>query len=256
MNTLSTEIKKNYMILTLDRGTANPINQEMVNELRATLAEVEKDDAIKGLILTGKSPFFSAGLDVIELYGYDKEEIKTFWYNFAGLTSDLVKFSKPLIASITGHSPAGGCVLAVCCDYRVMAAGNFRIGLNEIPVGITIPSNIYELYSFWIGKRLAYQYLLEGKLILSEKALEVGLIDEMVAPEKVLERAEKKMKNYLSFPSNAWKESKANFKRELIAKLSGDVERVFEPTMRQWWSAEGRFALKMVVDMLNAKKGN
>jgi enoyl-CoA hydratase/carnithine racemase len=254
MNTINTEIKKNYMILTLNRGTANPINQEMVTELRATVAEAEKDDKIKGLILTGKSPFFTAGLDVIELYGYDKEEIKNFWYDFAGLTSDLVKFSKPLISSITGHSPAGGCVLAICCDYRVMAEGNYRIGLNEIPVGITIPTNIYDLYSFWIGDKLAYQYLLEGKLILAEKALEVGLVDEVVPVEKVLERAEKKMKNYLSFPANAWKESKANFRKGLISKLSQDVEASFEPTMRQWWSPEGRFALKMVVDMLGAKK--
>src|SRR5690606_32452196 len=105
------------------------------------------------------------GLDLITLFEYDEAKIHEFWESFIALIYDLAAFPKPSIAAITGHSPAGGCVLALCCDHRVMAEGDYIIGLNEVPVGIIVPQCIFELYSFWLGSARASKFLLEGKLL-------------------------------------------------------------------------------------------
>src|ERR1700744_4167559 len=130
MNTLQVTIKDRLAVVGLGRGKLNPMNAEMVKELTVLIKSINTDDNIGGLIITGKENFFSAGLDLIELYDYDEDQIKTFWKDFLALQSTMVSFKKPMVAAISGHSPAGGCVMAICCDYRVMAQGKYIIGLN------------------------------------------------------------------------------------------------------------------------------
>src|SRR6476661_1742749 len=110
MNTIQMTIRDKVAIVGLNRGTSNAINAEMVKELHTVFDSVEKDDAIAGLILTGKENFFSAGADLVELYSYNEEQIRAFWNDFLKLTARMVSFSKPFIAAVNGHSPAGGCV--------------------------------------------------------------------------------------------------------------------------------------------------
>ncbi len=75
MNTIKVRIKDKIAVLYLDRGRSNAINSEMLSELSRTIRNIENDDSIAGLILTGKDGFFSAGLDLIELYDYDEDQI-------------------------------------------------------------------------------------------------------------------------------------------------------------------------------------
>ena len=179
MNTIQVTIKDKTAVIGLNRGRSNAINAEMVSELSAMVKNVENDDAINGLILTGKEGFFSAGLDLIELYDYDESSIKKFWIDFLALVGTLASFKKPFISAINGHSPAGGCVLSICSDYRIMVDGKYIIGLNEVPVGIIVPDSIFHLYSFWLGQAASYRYLLEGRLMSTSEALENRLIDQL-----------------------------------------------------------------------------
>lgn len=250
MEFLQTEKRENYIVVTLDRGKANPINEAMILELRTLVKELSINDEVKGVILTGKENFFSAGLDVIELYEFDTPQLKSFWINFTSLIRELSAFSKPIIAAITGHSPAGGCVLAICCDYRVMADGNYKIGLNEIPVGITLPEIIFNIYSFWIGRRRAYQNLMEGKMMSPEEALKIGLIDEICPYEVIMNRATTKLKTYLSFDSATWQHSKINLKKGLLESLNKDFDTAYQYTLKDWWSDETRLRMGEIVKTL------
>lgn len=110
MNTLQLTRKQDYLIVKMQRGKVNAINYEMVQELRQVIKDIENDPDIKGAILSGQPHYFSAGLDLIELIRYDHTRINDFFEAFGSLYLELVQFSKPLIAAITGHSPAGGCV--------------------------------------------------------------------------------------------------------------------------------------------------
>lgn len=250
MNTLQVTIKDRLAIMALNRGKSNPINAEMVKELHTLIHSIYNDDNIGGLIITGKENFFSAGLDLIELYDYDEEQIRAFWKDFLALQAKLVSFKKPMVAAISGHSPAGGCLLAMCCDYRVMGQGKFIIGLNEIPVGIIVPDSIFNLYSFWIGERRAYQYLLEGKLLSVDEALQVGLIDEICNAESVISTAEKQIRKYMQFNPVTWSQSKLNLRKKLIAEAKADQTEILNQVVKQWWSPEVRKVLQMIIQNL------
>lgn len=247
MNTFHVTVNNKLAVLTLDRGRSNPINAEMVSELTAYILSIADDDEIGGLILTGKGGFFSAGLDLIEVYDYNEQQSREFWTSFLNLQAVLVNFKKPLVAAISGHSPAGGCVMALCCDYRIMAAGKFIIGLNEIPVGIIVPESIFNLYAFCIGRRKAYQYLLEGKLLLVDEALKDGLVDEVCEPAELMTAAEKKIRTYMNLNPVTWGQSKLNLRGELLKQMNADQSETLEMMLKQWWSKETRAALQIII---------
>ena len=253
METIQILIKDKLAVITLDRGRSNPINHQMVNDLQACIDDFATDDNVGGVIITGKDGFFTSGVDLIEAYDYDEKQARLFWADFLKLQASLASFKKPLIAAISGHSPAGGCVLAICCDYRVIADGPYIIGLNEIPVGIIVPEFIFDLYAFWIGRRIAYQYLLEGKLFQVSEALEIGLVDEVCTSEGLMAAAEKKIRTYMSFNPVTWSLSKLNLRKDLIIKFNTDQTESLDKLMKQWWAPATRQGLEQIVNNLKSK---
>jgi enoyl-CoA hydratase/carnithine racemase len=256
MHTVRLSVKDNVAVLALDRGKANAINTEMVEELRKTIARLYDDDSISGMIITGKEGFFSAGLDLIEIYDYNEHQIREFWNSFMQLISELASFKKPAIAAINGHCPAGGCVLSLCCDYRIMADGKYIIGLNELPVSIIAPAGIFYLYGFWLGNANAYRFLLEGKLMNPAEALSFGLIDKITSAELILAEAESQLQSYLKINQAAWQQSKVNLRKDLIEKLNTGQAEMIEVMLKQWWSPETRATLQTIIDRLHSKSKN
>ncbi|MBY0542524.1 MAG: enoyl-CoA hydratase/isomerase family protein [Sphingobacteriaceae bacterium] len=253
MKTIEVTIKDHLAIITLNRGKSNSLNREMVTELTDMLSNIENDSNIGGVMITGREHFFSAGLDLIELYEYNEEEAKSFWHLFLNFTAKITAFKKPMVAAINGHSPAGGCVIALACDARVMAEGKYIIGLNEVPVGIIVPNCIFSLYSFWLGKANATRSLLEGKLFNPEEALAIGLVDELVKPESILTAAERRVRKYMAFERTTWSQSKVNIRRELIDATSADQSADLDIMLKQWWAPSTRAILKTVIDSLQKR---
>jgi Delta3-Delta2-enoyl-CoA isomerase len=253
MDTFQIKLRDRLAIIALDRGRSNPINHQMVKELTTIVKSINTDDNVSGLLFTGKEGFFSSGIDLIEAYEYDEAQSRLFWSDFLELQKVLVSFKKPMVAAISGHSPAGGCVLAITCDYRVMAEGKFVIGLNEIPVGIIVPDGIFDLYAFWLGKRKAYQYLMEGKLLTVNEALDSGLIDEISAPESLLSTAEKKIRTYMQFSPVTWSQSKLNLRKDLINKWNADQTELLDKMLQQWWAPATRKGLQLMIENLKSK---
>lgn len=254
MKTLQLAVNDRMALIGLDRGKSNAINFEMLEELRSLLKNIEQDESIKGIVIHGKERFFSSGLDLIELYKYDEAQIRKFWQLFLQVVGSLVSFKKPSVAAISGHSPAGGCVIALCCDYRIMVQGDFIIGLNEIPVGLIVPTSIFSLYSFWLGERKAYQYLIEGKLLNPDQALKDGLVDKVVEPGKLRVEAEKKLSSYIQLEANAWQQSKLNMRRRLIADFNQQNDAMLDALLKQWWDPSTRSILKTIINNLTEKK--
>ncbi|RZK81779.1 MAG: enoyl-CoA hydratase/isomerase family protein [Pedobacter sp.] len=253
MNTIRVTIKDHLAIITLDRGKSNALNGEMITELNDMLSNISSDDNIGGVIITGKEHFFSAGLDLIELYSYTKEDAESFWHQFLKFTATITSFRKPLVAAINGHSPAGGCVIALACDHRVMAEGKYIIGLNEVPVGIIVPDSIFSLYSFWIGEANAARSLLEGRLFSPEEALAIGLVDELVNPASILTAAERKIRKYMALERDTWQQSKLNIRKNLIASVSANQDEALKVMLEQWWSPATRSILKTIIENLQKK---
>ena len=254
MNTLNIIKKEGYAIVQLNRGKVNAINFEMVKELTKTFHSFQEDDSIKGVILTGQPHFFTAGLDVIELYGYDKATIKEFMMAFGNLYISLAKFPKPLIAAITGHAPAGGAVFSITCNYRVMADGDkYTIGLNEILVNIGLSEDIINGYSFWLGKGVAARLLLKGTLMKATEAQAVGFVDEVCPLAEVLDKAEQQMKRYLQAEPQIFQGIKSKVRKSWLSQLGNNGEAELKENLAIWWKPEVRARMKGFVERLTKR---
>ena len=251
MNTLKIHHKKDYAILELARGKANPINVQMMQELCQAMEELTTDASVRGVVITGQPHFFSVGLDVKALAELDKNSSTEFFQSFGRMIFDLVRFPKPLVAAITGHSPAGGCIIAITCDYRIMAEeDSYRIGLNEVPVGIMVPGHVHELYSFWIGRGPAYQYLLEGKLHSSAEALACGLVNELAPMTDVLKRAEAYLSRILQADSATLMGVKINLRHGLIKRMIEMAKDTPVDTETHFWRPSSQERLRKVLDQI------
>ncbi|MBC7913243.1 MAG: enoyl-CoA hydratase/isomerase family protein [Pyrinomonadaceae bacterium] len=247
MNCIKVTIKEKIALITLDRGRTNAINFEMVSELIDIFQSIEKDDNISGIILTGKDDYFSAGLDFVELFDYAEGKIKMFWEQYFLLISTLVTFKKPFISAINGHAPAAGTVLTLCSDYRVLAEGDYSIGLNELTLGIIVPDSLFQLYSNCIGRSKASRYLLEGKTMLPAEALSIGLVDTVVKKDAVVITAVRQMQKYLQYNRKVWQESKLNIRRNLIFAVQPHQPELIKNILQEWWAPYNRSILQTLI---------
>ena len=176
--------------LRMARPPVNALDPALCAELGRAIGEAIAAGA-SGLVLSGGPKVFSAGLDVPFLVrlGEDRAALRSAWEGFFAVARALVHAPVPVVAALGGHAPAGGCVLALCCDYRVMASGPFSIGLNETQVGLVAPDGIQHLMRRTIGPRQAERLLVAGELVQAGQALAMGLVDELVDIAQVAGRA-------------------------------------------------------------------
>ncbi len=176
--------------IRLNRPPVNALNPALLQALHEHMSAVHREpDMHSAVIVSGQPGMFTAGLDLPELLRYTRAQMQDFWRTFYDLWRLLATCPVPVVAAITGHSPAGGTVLSVFCDYRIMAEGEFKIGLNETQVGLVAPSAIFIALQRLLGARAAERHLVSGQLLGPAQALSVGLVDEVVAPDQVMARA-------------------------------------------------------------------
>ncbi|MEO9078665.1 MAG: enoyl-CoA hydratase/isomerase family protein [Rhodanobacter sp.] len=188
--------------IQLARPPVNALNLDLVRTLRAAIDEAVRD-GMRGIVLSGAQGLFSAGVDVPALLAFDRAGVREYWREFFALCATLARAPIPLVAAITGHSPAGGAVLALFCDYRVMASGPFRIGLNEVQVGLIVPESIQLALRRIVGTYRAERLLVAGAMIDSDQALACGFVDELTGVDQVTTRALHWLGELLALPSNA-----------------------------------------------------
>ncbi|MET1023838.1 MAG: enoyl-CoA hydratase/isomerase family protein [Pseudoxanthomonas sp.] len=171
--------------LRMDRAPVNALDDALCAALLAALHRA-CDDGVAGIVVSGNARVFSGGLDVPHLlaHGEDRGALHASWTAFFEVAKALAGAPMPVAAALTGHAPAGGCVLALCCDYRVMTrsadpARPLQIGLNETQVGLAVPDGIQHLMRRVIGAHRAERLLVAGAMISAEHAAEIGLIDAL-----------------------------------------------------------------------------
>ena len=188
--------------IRLARPPVNALNMDLIAALRDALAQAPRNGA-RGLVISGAPGLFSAGVDVPELLQRDRAGVRAYWRALFALCADLAQLPVPAVAAITGHAPAGGAVLSLFCDYRVMAQGPFRIGLNEVQVGLMVPDCIQFALRRVVGAYRAERLMVAGAMIESEQALACGFVDELTGMEQVVIRAVHWLGELLALPSHA-----------------------------------------------------
>src|SRR5690606_9175695 len=186
--------------LRLARPPVNALDPALCAALTAAVGAAVEGGA-HGIVLSGGEKVFSAGLDVPYLLGLEtRDGVGAAWTCFLDAARALAASPVPVAAAITGHSPAGGCVLALCCDYRVMADGPYRIGLNETRVGLVAPVGIQHLMRRVVGAHRAERLLVSGEMLEAQQALAIGLVDELTDIDSVPARALAWLEELLQLP--------------------------------------------------------
>jgi enoyl-CoA hydratase/carnithine racemase len=173
-------------VVTLRRGKVNALDEVSIDELRRLFDELESDSSITAVVLTGHGKFFSFGFDVPHLFSYSKTAFSDFVRAFASFYTSLYVFPKAVVAALNGHTIAGGCMLAIACDRRVMASGNCKISLNEITFAASVFAGSVEMLKACVGHRNAETILYSGSMYTPEVALRLGLVDRVSDPADVL----------------------------------------------------------------------
>ena len=196
---------------------------------------------------------FSAGVDVPALLVRDREGVQQFWREFFQTSSKLAMSPVPVVAAITGHSPAGGAVLSLFCDYRVMAEGPFRIGLNEVQVGLVVPENIQHALRRIVGPYRAERLMVAGAMIESAEALACGLVDELTNVEQVVTRAIHWMQGMLALPSNAMLKTRAIARTDLTQVWADPDALPIDEFLDAYFHPETQAVLQQLVARLKKK---
>jgi enoyl-CoA hydratase/carnithine racemase len=171
------------------------------------------------VILTGEGSFFSFGLDVPEFLGYSKDSFIKFLTKFTGLYGDIFLFPKPVVAALNGHTVAGGCMLALACDYRLMISGKAKISLNEITFGSTVFYGSVQMLKYCIGERSAESVLYGGSMYSAEEAKGLGLIDKVVSKDNLREVAEKVAQNFTDKDVRAFQSIKMLLRKQVAEEM-------------------------------------
>jgi enoyl-CoA hydratase len=175
-------------ILRLVRGKGNALNLDLINATDEALKKLEKS-ATRAVVVTGQGSVFGAGVDLAELSEGGEAYIRQFVPRMNQVFERLATFPKPLVAAVNGHAIAGGGIVVMACDQRILARGKARIGLTEVLVGVQFPAWALEIARFATPHEHFSELILTGRTYLPEEALARGLVDELVEPEQLMDRS-------------------------------------------------------------------
>ena len=199
------EEKDGIAVLTLNRPKKrNALSRALREELVQRLDEIAKSDDVRAVVLTGAGPAFCAGFDRSELAGGEMEEV---FADAMEYHRRVYTFSKPLIAAVNGPALGGGCDLAAMCDFR-LAATTAVFGQPQVRFGAAAA---YDLMRAVLGTGAAREMCLTGRSYDAEEALQIGLVNRVLAPEDLVEAARTLARDVASLPEGIPESAKRGF---------------------------------------------
>ncbi|MEO7478143.1 MAG: enoyl-CoA hydratase/isomerase family protein [Lysobacteraceae bacterium] len=240
--------------IRLARPPVNALNPELLDALRGAV-EAAPGNGARAIILSGGPSVFSGGLDVPYLMGLDATALKAAWRGFFDAATAIARCQVPMVAAIGGHAPAGGCVLALCCDYRVMARSPdpekpFRIGLNEVQVGLAVPECIQHLMRRVVGVYRSERLLVVGAMPTAEQALKIGLVDEVVELDQTVPQAIAWLQQLLALPSAPMLATRAQARADIIDALTDPRQLNLDRFLDAWNAPDTQNALQALLARL------
>jgi enoyl-CoA hydratase/carnithine racemase len=235
MAKVSLEDKGQVAVLRLTSGAINAIGPEVVEELSLALKGVQS--RFRGRVLAGGNKFFSIGLDLPALLKLSRKDMAAFWAGFEDTVLALYTLPIPTAAAIAGHAPAAGTILALACDFRMIAAGKKLMGLNEIKIGLPVPFLADLILRQAVGDRAATEIEYTGELLMPEKAQALALADGIFSEEDVEARAIAKISEMVERPPFGFPLTKQHRTRDIRTRFLADREFINQAFMDCWFSA-------------------
>ena len=238
MEYVTVEKREGITTLTLLRGKVNALNGAVVDEVKGTFTTLENDEETRAIILTGRGKFFSFGFDIPEFLSYTKEEFTRYLTEFTGLYTYMFSYPKPIVAALNGYTIAGGCMLALACDHRVMVTGNARISLNEISFGASVFAGSMEMLRFWAGSKNATNVLNSGALYSANEAKKLGMIEDITTDKELKNLATNVAMELGSKHPPAFASIKQQLRKSTLEEMQSREAESIEKFVEIWYSKE------------------
>lgn len=221
-------------LLTVEHGKANTLDAELLAAMEEALDALEADREVRALVLTGSGGIFSAGVDLFRVLEGGREYLDDFVPRISGVVGRIFRFPKPTVAALNGHAIAGGLVLACACDHRLGAAGDFKLGLTELPVGVPFPWMALEVVRHVVGDRVAGELVMSGGLRTMDEAQAMGLVEAVYPADLLLERAIELARTRGAIPTEAFRLAKEQLQRPLLERMASEAQGHDERVHRVW----------------------
>lgn len=222
--TLHVSINDRLATVTLDSGKVNAITTQLSRDLETAFLDLGGNDEVEGVVLAGKPNCFCAGLDVKLLATSDRDGLREFFATYLSALQTLVRFEKPLVAAVTGFAPAGGTIIALTADYRIMAQGpKHTVGMNEFNMSLQIPKMMGDIFAYYVGEATAWKNVQQARMYTAEEALPLGLVDEALDGEQVLPRAQEYCRQLMQVHPPVFQRTKRYLRRGLLAAVDHEV---------------------------------
>jgi enoyl-CoA hydratase len=242
-------------VLRLDKARGNAIDEALVDELTAACDELEKETAVRGVLLASAHPkLFSPGLDLVGLLEYDRPSMQRFMGKFAGMVWQLYGLRKPVVAALGGHAIAGGCILALAADHRVLARGGVQIGLNEVRIGVPLPWSVAVLLRATLPPGALSRVALLGRNFADDEALAVGLADELADAAGFEDFCLRRLEEYAEKDPRGVACTKAWLRADALSQMKRDEGRLSKEWLDAWFSEATRGRIREIVAGLGKPK--
>lgn len=207
-----------------DDDGANTLRTDVFEAYFEFLDRAEADDEIGAVVLRGRDNFFSAGMDLKWMQQIDRDELGTIGPNMARLAHRLFIFPKPVIAAVTGHAIAGGAIILLACDRSVGVEGEYKIGLNEVALGIPFGGFAMKLAQSHLVPSAFGSGLLHGETFRPARAMEVGYLDEIAPAAEFDARVAAVAGRAAGLSPFAYQLTKQAMRAELAAEIDEQVQ--------------------------------
>jgi len=223
---IKTEIEAPIATITLDRPKVlNALSPAVISEVGQALRELEADESIRAVVITGGPKVFAAGADIGDMA--ERSAAEQLNRDQTGAWSPISGFKKPLIAAVNGYCLGGGCELALMCDV-IIAGDSARFGQPEINLGIIPGAGGTQRWPRTAGKYAAMEVMLTGGMVSARRAYELGMVNKVVPAEMTVTLAQRMARQFAEKPPVAVR----------LAKES--VQKAFETSLAEGLAAERR----------------
>ncbi len=229
-------------VVTLVRPPVNAMDAGLLEELAALFEGLEADSAVRAAVITGEGRAFSAGLDLKAVPDLDCAGRRRLVGALNASFGTLYAWPKPLVAAVNGHAIAGGLVLALCADWRMVADVPLQVGLAEVRVGVTYPVAALDVARSELPPAAARRLILLGEMLDAAGAEALAIFDERVPSSDLLVRAVARAQRDAKLPPQAFATIKRELRAPQLARIAAARAGRAEPRLEAWLGEEMRQA--------------
>jgi len=201
--------------IAINDGKANAVSFAFIDAMTQTLDKIDADGTAQAIVISGKPGMFSAGFD-LKVMANEPERAMELVANGGKMLLRLFEHRLPIVGALTGHAMAAGAFLALACDTRIAAEGGFKIGLNETAIGMILPTFGLEMAKARLANHRLTEAFVQAKLYSPEEAIEVGFVDRLAHPDKVIEEALAHAATLAPLPNTAYHGNKLLIRQPYI----------------------------------------